>query len=341
MVQQLEQQRARFEATQERSAGDPKALAQAFGELGMLYNAYELLPAARACYLHAQALAPAEGRWTYYLAQVDRNQGAFEPAADELTRFLDLEPDYGAGWVWLGLVRLDQDRPDDAELALGRALALEPTDAAALYTLGRVESLRGRTEAAIQRFEEALAIQPSASVIRYPLGLAYQRQGRAEEARAQFERRGRRQPALSDPLLQELDDLATGARVHLFRGAQAMRARNLPTAVAEFDAAVVADPESSSARLNLGAALAQSGQVDRAIAELDKALELGLNGENLSKTHFNLGALHAMAGRIGSAEEHLRQALRWNPGNQSARAMLDRLEAARGDSAAGSPPPSP
>ncbi|MCB1057239.1 MAG: tetratricopeptide repeat protein, partial [Acidobacteria bacterium] len=129
-----------------------------------------------------------------------------------------------------------------------------------------------------------------------------------------------------------LDNLASGARVHLFRGSQAMRAGNLEVALAEFRAAVAAAPENPSARLNLGAALAQSGQLEPAIKELERALDLGLSGVNLSKTHFNLGALEAMTGRPEPAAEHLRQALRWNPQNQAARSLLERIESRSGSS---------
>ncbi|MCB1057238.1 MAG: tetratricopeptide repeat protein, partial [Acidobacteria bacterium] len=165
--EQIESERRRFEATLAQG-GDAAAHGRAYGELGMVYDAYEFFPAARACYLHARALAPAEDRWLYYLAQVDRKLGAFDLAAGELGDFLGRRPDYRAGWIWLGQVRLDQGRYDTAKIALDHALALEAADPAALYTLGRLELERGRPAAAVDRFEEALAIQPSASVIRYP-----------------------------------------------------------------------------------------------------------------------------------------------------------------------------
>src|SRR4051812_13796617 len=45
----------------------PDELGSAYGDLGNLLLAAEYFDAAEGCYLHAQALAPNDARWPYYL----------------------------------------------------------------------------------------------------------------------------------------------------------------------------------------------------------------------------------------------------------------------------------
>jgi tetratricopeptide (TPR) repeat protein len=227
----------------------------------------------------------------------------------------------------LGHTLLELERPAEAKIALEQALSLDPASAAASFQLGRIALQQGDLAQAVEYFEAVLQLQPAASIARYPLATAYRGQGRLKDAEEQLALRGQRKVAIADPLIDELRVISTGARVHLFRGALAMRSRNLSAALQEFGKAVEMAPDNSRARLNFGAALAQSGQVDRAVEQLEQALQLGLDAENRSKTHFNLGALERLAGRPDAAREHLREAVRWNPRNQPAQEMLDALSA--------------
>lgn len=325
--QQLTAARNRLAASRFRLAG--VELGRAYGELGELYLAYGLRAAAELCLEVAERLDPDDPKWTYYRALTALRAADLQAASAHLERFVARRPDDAPGWVWLSDVHLRLGRLEPAAEAAKRALAIDPASVPARYVLGRVAAHDGRYDAAARWFEEALDIQPSASVIRYPLADAYRRLGREAEAEQQLALRGERRPALGDPLSRRLEEITTGARVHLSRGSTAMRQRNLPLALREFEAAVHAAPDNPTARLNLGAALAQAGRGELAFEHLEAALDLGLDAGNLSKTHFNLGALHRLAGRDEPAAEHLRQALRWDPGNRAARAMLDALEAAR------------
>lgn len=323
--EQLIEERRRFEEQRESLSGE--ALGQAYGELGLSYQAYGFVDAAWACLHNAEVLAPDTPQWLYYRAHLALEEQQLDSAVELLRRYLERHPSYAAGWVWLGYGLLQLERQDEAKAALEQALSLDPASASAHYRLGQIALQQGDVASAVEHFEAVLQIQPAASVVRYPLATAYRRQGRSAEAEEQLAQRGQRKVALADPLLDELRVIATGARVHLYRGTLAMRSKNLSVALKEFGQAVEMAPDNPRARLNFGAALAQSGQVDRAVEQLEEALQLGLDADNRSKTHFNLGVLERMAGRPAVAQEHLRQALRWNPRNQPAQQMLDALSA--------------
>lgn len=322
VAEQLLEERRRFE--EQRTSLSGEALGQAYGELGLYYQAYGFIDAAWACLRNAELLTD-EPKWLYYQAHLALEEQQLESAAEALRRYLVRQPSYAAGWVWLGHSLLQLERFAEAREALEQALSLDPASAAARYRLGQIALQEGEVDSAVEHFEAVLQLQPAASMVRYPLATAYRRQGRSTEAQQQLALRGQRKVAIADPLRDELRVISTGARVHLFRGTLAMRSQNLSAALQEFGKAVEMAPDNSRARLNFGAALAQSGQVDQALEQLREALELGLDADNRSKTHFNLGALERMAGRPDAAREHLRQALRWNPSNRPAQQLLDAL----------------
>lgn len=79
------------------------------------------------------------------LAETRYNLGVFltrdERLAEALIHFeraIELRPNMGAAWLYLGLVQARMGRLDDAGRSLRRALALEPTDGRAYLALGRV-----------------------------------------------------------------------------------------------------------------------------------------------------------------------------------------------------------
>ena len=80
-----------------------------------------------------------------------------------------LEPDHVPTLVWLGEMRLAQNRPDEAERLFTRALAIQSRSTAALYGLGRAALARQQYAQAVTHLEAALALEPQAraSTIRW------------------------------------------------------------------------------------------------------------------------------------------------------------------------------
>ncbi len=299
----------------------PAALADAFGQAGRLYHAYELLDAAAVCYANAARLTPEDFRWTYALAVLDHQAGRLEAAISGYRRALELSPSSLPALVRLGRAYLGALRLDEATAALERALELAPGDAAALATLGQVALSEKRYGDAVKRLEAALAAVPTADRLHHPLGLAYRGLGDLERARHHLRLRGKVGVKPADPWIDGLADLKTGERVLLLRGQVAFRAGRYDEAVAAFRQALAARPESVRARVNLGSALAQAGDPEAAIATYREALELAPDNATAS---FNLGVLLAQAGDDAGAAEALAAAVERQPQDVGARLELAR-----------------
>ena len=190
-VQQQMRERSQALASKIEKAGTPPVeLADSYGDVGNLLLASEYTEAAEAYYLHAQALAPNDMRWPYYLGHVYRLRGDLVKSAASFERVLQLQPNDVAALVWLGGVRLDQGQLDAAEPLFAKALSLQPRLVAALFGAGRVALARRDYRRAVDQLEQALAVDPRASMIHYPLGLAYRGLGDTAKADSHFRQRG-------------------------------------------------------------------------------------------------------------------------------------------------------
>lgn len=303
-------------------------LAEAFGELGRLYHVHAFDVPAAVCYRNAGRLAPADPHWPYFLARLAQPAGRLPEAVAGYTRTLDLLPGYVPALIHLGEVLLAQDLPDEAERHLRAALAAEPGSAAARAGLGQVALSRRRYQEAAEHLEAALAAAPEANALRHPLALAYRGLGNTDAAREQLAQAGAVGVAPADPLLAELQEVATGERWHLLRGRVAFRVGRYADAAGEFQAAVTARPESVAARIDLGAALALTGDPLGAVEQLREAVRLAPGNAN---ARYNLGILLAGQGATDEAERELAAAVAADPGDAPAHHALARLRERRGD----------
>ncbi len=285
-------------------------LSLAYGQLGQLYQAYELSAPAALCYRNAQLLAPQEFRWIYLLGHLQRQLGELAAAATSFEQVLHLMPDHLPTLVQLAEVRLGLGQPAAAEPLFRRALEVDPTSTAARAGLGQVALAQSDYQNAVQLLTAALAEAPAATRLHYPLALAYRGLGDTDKARQHLAARGDVGIKTNDPLLAEVEALKAGERPHLLRGRTAFAAGRYAEAAEAFRAAVRAAPNSAGARVNLGTALAHSGDVPGAIAELERALELEPQNPT---AHFNLGLLQANQGQLDAALPHLTLAARQAP----------------------------
>lgn len=297
----------------------PNQLAEAIGELGRLYLAYELNGPAEQCLRLAARLAPRDFRWPYHLGYLTQNEGRLDEAATFYERSLAIVPDVGPAKVRLGQVYAAQDRPERAEWVLRDALAADPASAAAEATLGELLVAQGRYLEGEQLLRSALERQPGADRLYYPLALALRGRGEESAAREMMARRGTVGVRPADPLIDGLSELATGERVHLLRGKAAYQAGQFEEAAKEFRAAIEIQPASVSAHINLGSTLGQLGDVDGAIAQFRRAIELApANATAL----YNLGSLLRGRGELGAALDQFRNAALYAPDDGGIRFQL-------------------
>jgi tetratricopeptide (TPR) repeat protein len=294
-------------------------LSEEYGKLGELYHAYSLISAARDAYLNANRLAPKDFRWIYLLGKLDQMEGRFDDAIRRYQTARTLRPDYVAVLVNLGNIFLELNRLEDARESFSAALEIDKNNPAAHYGLGQVAVSKRSYAEAVDHFEKTLAQVPDANRVHYSLAMAYRGLGNAEKAKAHLGQQGSVGVRTADPLVDGLRDLITGERVYLARGKVAFEAKRYADAVTEFRKAVAAKPDSVTARINLGAALSQAGDLNGAVEQFEEALRLEPGRVN---AHYNLAVLLARQNKHEQAITHLRSALRVEENDLNARVLL-------------------
>jgi tetratricopeptide (TPR) repeat protein len=194
-----------LDALRQDQAAEAEALAAGYGELGHVLLAAGQFGAAKLCYDNAASLAPTDSRWPYFVAHVYRNQGDWEQAARSFNDALQMSPDYVPARVWLGEMALAAGWVELAELTFTAALSWDERHSAALFGMGRTALERREYAKAAGYLERALAADPRASAIRYPLAMAYRGNGDATTADLHLRLRGPVQPAMADPLMEEIE----------------------------------------------------------------------------------------------------------------------------------------
>ena len=294
-------------------------LAEAFGTMGEIYQAYSLVMPAQECYLNASLLSPRDFRWIYLLARLDQQEGRVDDAVRRYLIARALRPEYVALPVNLGNIYLQMNRLEEARENFKAALEIEPNNPAANYGLGQL-ALSARSYAeAVGYFEKALAQAPGANRIHYSLAMAYRGLGNDEQAKNHLAQQGPVGVRAADPLLDGLQDLIKGERVHLIRGKLALESKRYQEAAAEFRKAVAARPDSLPAHLNLGAALTQTGDLKGAAAEFEAALRIDPPN---TIAHYNLAVLLANENKHEQAIAHLRSVFEVDPNDMGARFLF-------------------
>ncbi len=213
------------------------------GELGMIfYNAACPLVAVK-CFEYVATLEPKSVRWRYYLGWChdDLYNTAEAVATFESARALD--PNYAPILVKLARLRQKTDVTAAREL-YEKALMLSPRNPQAHFGMGECARVRGDPAAAISHYEKAIELAPQYDEAHQALATCLEAVGKPSEAAVHrsWPKKGLEgisQGVSDDPLLVGL----------------------LSRAIA------------GSQLVNLGEALAESGQVGKAIAALQAAIE--------------------------------------------------------------------
>jgi tetratricopeptide (TPR) repeat protein len=290
--------------------------ADAYGEVGNLLLAAEYFDAAEPFYLHAEALAPGDARWPYYLGHVYRNRAAPETAIASFERVLRLRPGDLPSLVWLGNIHLDEGQPERAQSIFDQALAAQPTLVAALFGAGRAALAQRNYGRAVEYFERALAADPRATIVHYPLALAYRGLGQTDNAELHLRQQGTVEVAPPDPLMVALRDVLRSSRAEEERGERALGNRDYAGAVQHFRAALVSSPDSASIRQKLATALSLGGDVNAAISELQEAIR---RDPRFGQAQYSLGVLLAQRGQVADAAGHFAAAVSADPAFPAAR----------------------
>jgi tetratricopeptide (TPR) repeat protein len=322
VADRIRAQHASVRAVTDRTDASDADRGRAFGELGTLLIAAQYLPEAEPPLQNARTLLPQDMRWPYYLGHLHRLQHATDKAIEAFERAHALSPDDVPTMVWLARLYVDQGRPDAAAPLLDRAVTLQPRSAAALFELGRIDLGKRDFARAADRLEAALRADAGAVQAHYPLAMAYRGLGRADEAAAHLKRWKDVELRPDDPLMDEIGALLRTAIDYEVRGTRALERRDWKDAIASFRAGLAGAPSDPSLHLNLGTALALSGDAEHAREEFERAIALS---PGYARAHFTLGLLEAERGRLDAAVERLSDAVKYDPGFIDARFSLAEL----------------
>lgn len=334
VADQLRQVRAALDTLLQRAFAEggprvsPAELAEGYGEVGRAYHAYELTAPAEASYRNAASIAEQDPRWPHLLGRLLQQAGRPQEAEAAYRRALELDPDDLPVLLYLAELESVQGQAEEAAELYRRALEVNPDSPAALAGLGRAALEAGDAERAVSLLERALAAVPQATRLHYPLGLAHRAAGNEERAREHLLAAGQVGVKPSDPLVEGLEELKSGERVHLLRGHMAFRAGHYADAANAYHRALDEAPDSAPAHVDLATALASLGYTEGAEEHLRRALALDPDSVT---AHYNLGTVLLSGGEIAGGLLHLRRALSLDPEDASSHLQLARGLVASGD----------
>jgi len=205
------------------------------------------------------------------------------------------EPDHAEALINLGVLRLQQDRAEEAETILRRAVGCG-SSAAAYANLGTALQALKRHEEAIEAHEHAVHAEPGMAEYWYGLATARQAAARHEEAIAAFEQ--------MDVLAPEQPEAAYGAASCL----QALR--RFDDALVRYDQALELDPDFAEAHYGKATCLHRLGQPEDAIPHFEAALKLD---RDYAEAHQGLAASLLAQDLTEQALSHLDLAVQANP----------------------------
>ena len=294
-------------------------LATAYGELGGLYQAHLVFPAAADCYHNAMQLAPDEFRWAYYAAWLADTDGRTRQALEHYEHARRLKPGYQAVMVRMGNVLLDLNELERAQAAYEQVVDTTGLEAAALYGLGQIALLQRDYDTAIDVFTRALEFDPAASRIHYPLAQALRATQRNDEAKAQLAMLGDQPPTFRDPQIESLEALKVGSRIHFLQAMKAIKQQDYVAASKAFAEGVDMEPDNVLARISYARTLYLTGDKSGARQALEEALarqpdnSLGL---------FLLGVLTEEQGEADKAADYYLRAIHNTPDHAGANFYL-------------------
>ncbi|MBW8709271.1 MAG: tetratricopeptide repeat protein [Alphaproteobacteria bacterium] len=183
------------------------------------------------------------------------------PRAEALyLQILEADPALFGPRYYLGILRLQQDRFEDACRLLGDALSVYPNDLGCLMNYGMALRAAGRPEEALGAFDRALAIQPNMAEGLYNRGVALADLQRFELAVESYDRALVLQPEMVAAMANRAVALSAVGRHE--------------DAIAGYDRVLVMQPSNTGALTHRGLARRALGQIEQALEDYNRALAL-------------------------------------------------------------------
>lgn len=214
--------------------------------------------------------------------------------------------------VRLGNAEMRQGRREDGLRSLEAGYRLDPRSAIAADLLAEAYMKASRPADAAPLFQQAVNARPGDANLRFDLGVAFLEMERFDQAAAAFETAVR------------LDSTDVGSWTNL--GVAEESRRRMDRAEAAYRRALSLDPADRVAGLRLAGLLGAGGRETEAMRILRRGLD---RDPGLTDFRIALALAYADAGNLDTARAEADTVLMRDPGNRTARELLQRLEAAR------------
>lgn len=221
-----------------------------------------------ALFRHALAVTK-DNSWVHcLLADTLAGTGSFEEAEAQCREALRLKPGYPEVQILYANVLTRGKKYEEAIAVLSQVLQETPADPVAHYTLGSVLSQKGNSSDAIAHYRRALDLKPAYGEARFHLASLLAQQGDASGAVTEYRQGLRWQPDDPDALNNLAWILAANANPALRNGSEAVRLARRACELTRYQNPMLVG--------TLGAAHAEAGQFDDAVATAQKARDLAL-----------------------------------------------------------------
>lgn len=288
----------------------PAERAEAWGRLGMYYQAQHLPSLAEEIYSRAIEEAP-DGRWHYLRAIAAGERGELKQSLADFTQAVALAPDYLAAWYRLGMGRLVEGNLPAAKQALGQARRLAPNAAIVLMGLADAASAEADWEQALVLLTRAHELAPQAGQVAYKLAMVHRRLGNIGQAKAWLGRRAGNNatPEIDDPLLLEVAELSQSGRFYMKAGEWAMERGDVEQAAVAFRNATELAPTDAAAGVAYAYALSLQGHDTEAVAEARRLLTVDPDSARVWYTLAWLLRLSELPSELEEAATAIRRSL--------------------------------
>lgn len=312
-----------------RVAKDPND-GDAWGELAIAYEANGFPETSLLCYNEAQTHDADDVRWFYLPAVLLSREGDLTEALALMSRALDVEKEYGPGYVWLGRWLLELNRLDEAMQAfrLARDSKVGPV---AELGIAQVELNRGNPQIALDLLDSLPAEYSHPQVYRLRSN-ALRRLNRSAEANiaASFAEENV-DVWWPDPILDDRKKFTVGFKAKLSVVEDLRKQGRMPDALLVLDELLLTNPDDASL-------LYQSGLVDYQLNDLEGATNHLRRAIEIDETHYPsrllLAEIFRSQLRLSDSIEQLENVIAVHPTLSSPHEQLAKIYIHRGENGA-------
>jgi tetratricopeptide (TPR) repeat protein len=245
-------------------------------QLGSIFARQKKFDGAIAAFRHACELDSQDVWAMQDLAQALALKGQTTDAIREYRRMVAFKPDFGTGWLGLGMLLEKTGDRAEAERCYRQAIAHRVHRAQDLEMLARFCEQRGWLETAATNYADAAELSPGNLTLWIETGTTFSKLGQHAEAEKYFAQAVRLVP----------DTIQT----RFLYGVELGRDGKPAEAEAQFREAVRLAPDLIEARLNLVNALTSQGKLREALAECEEGLQHRPENEMARRTAASLRA---------------------------------------------------